>query len=145
MATKRSANYNTKQGEIILNYIISLQGSHVTAAQIHEYFAGKDIPIGRTTIYRHLEKLTESGRLRKYITDGLSGACYQHLDNREGCRFHLHLKCESCGVLQHVECGVLDEMQQHVSTDHDFSVNLMKTVIYGKCSNCQPKGNLKGN
>ena len=138
---RRSANYNTKQGEIIFNYILSLSGSHVTAAQILEHFTKEGIPIGRTTIYRHLEKLTESGKLRKYITDGISGACYQHLDHREGCRAHLHLKCESCGELQHIDCGVLSEMQQHVFDNHDFHVNLMKTVLYGKCAKCQPTNN----
>ena len=133
---KRAANYNTKQREAILNYIISLEGAHVTAAQIAEHFEKEYSPIGRATIYRYLDKLTESGKLRRYTTDGISGACYQHIDNRENCHAHLHLKCEQCGELQHVDCETLDELQHHFFNKHDFEVNPLKTVLYGKCGNC---------
>ena len=132
---KRSA-YNTKQREAILSYIISLEGTHVTAAQIAEHFENKDVPIGRTTIYRHLDKLAESGKLRRYITDGISGACYQYSDNNDNCHFHLHLKCENCGELQHLECDALNELEIHILNKHFFEVNALKTVIYGKCNNC---------
>ena len=132
----RSANYNTKQREAILKYIASLESVHVTAAQIEEHFINEGAPIGRTTIYRHLDKLEETGKVRKYITDGMSGACYQHSENKDGCRFHFHLKCENCGELQHVECDELNELQRHILDDHAFEINALKTVFYGKCRNC---------
>ena len=133
---KRSATYNTKQREAIFSYIVSLEGAHVTAAQIVGHFEEESIPIGRTTIYRHLDKLTETGKLRKYTTDGLSGACYQHTKNSENCRSHLHFKCEECGELQHIDCKALDELQHHFFYKHGFNLNPLKTVLYGKCRNC---------
>lgn len=136
---KRCANYNTKQREAILNYIISLNNTHVTAAQIAEHFQKEDVPIGRTTIYRYLDKLTESGELRRYTTDGISGACYQHINHIENCAIHLHLKCEECGELKHLECNTLHEIQKHVFDQHAFEVNALKTVLYGTCYNCMKK------
>ena len=133
---KRSPNYNTKQRKAILNYIVSLKDAHVTAAQIAEYFKNEDAPIGRTTIYRHLDKLEETGKVRKYITDSISGACYQHINNGENCNSHFHLKCENCGELQHIECDVLSELRHHILDEHAFEVNALKTVLYGKCVNC---------
>ena len=133
----RTNHYRTRQREAIMDYIISLDGAHVTAAQVAEHFEKEKIPVGRTTIYRHLEQLTISGKLRKYVTDGISGACYQHVEQRDDCRIHLHLKCEECGKLQHLECGMLSEIQQHVLDEHDFKVNAMKTVLYGQCDNCR--------
>jgi len=137
---KRPANYKTKQREAIFNYIVSLEGVHVTASQIEEHFEKEAVPIGRTTIYRNLEKLTNSGELRRYTTDGISGACYQHIGDKENCNIHLHLKCESCGQLQHLECETLGEIQRHVFCNHDFEVDALKTVLYGKCGNCLNKG-----
>ena len=137
---KRSAHYRTRQHDTILNYIVSLDGTHVTAAQVAEHFEKEKIPVGRTTIYRHLDKMTESGKLRRYITDGISGACYQLVEHREDCRVHLHLKCEGCGKLQHLECEMLGEIQRHVLDEHDFKVNAMKTVLYGQCDNCKDRG-----
>jgi len=133
---KRSTNYNTRQREAILEYIASLEGAHVTAAQIAEHFKNEAVPIGRTTIYRQLDKLTEAGSLRRYITDGFSGACYQLIGNAVKCDSHLHLKCEVCGELQHLECDVLDELGRHMFSEHDFKVDALKTVLYGKCGAC---------
>jgi len=136
---KRPINYNTKQREAILDYIFSIESAHVTAAQIAAHFKKAAVPIGRTTIYRHLDKLTDTGKLRRYITDGVSGACYQYVGGSDSCDTHLHLKCESCGGLQHLECGALDDLERHVLDEHAFRVNMVKTVFYGKCDECIQK------
>ena len=133
---RRSVNYNTKQSRAIIGYIASLGGAHVTAAQIVAHFEKEKVAIGRTTVYRHLDKLTESGKLRKFTTDGVSGACYQYADAKEICREHFHLKCEDCGELLHLECGALSEIQNHIFDEHAFKINALKTVLYGKCDNC---------
>ena len=133
---KRSASYNTKQRAAILQYVASLDGAHVTAAQTVAHFAGGSVSIGRTTVYRHLEKLTENGQLRRYTTDGISGACYQFVGVMENCDAHLHLKCEDCGELIHLECHILSELERHVLARHAFRVNVLKTVLYGKCDDC---------
>ncbi len=132
---KRPANYRTKQREAILGYIVSLGGEHVTAARIAGHFAD-DAPIGRATIYRHLEKLTNSGKLRKFTADGVSGACYQYAEDDAGCHTHLHLKCECCGALMHLQCDTLGELQRHIYDKHAFEVNTSKTVLYGRCDSC---------
>ena len=136
---KRPANYKTKQREAILEYILSLGGAHVTAAQIAGHFANDDAPVGRATIYRHLDQMTESGELRKFTSDGVSGACYQQAEALENCREHFHLKCESCGRLLHLECETLEELQRHIFDQHAFEVNALKTVLYGKCGVCMQK------
>ncbi|MDR0469469.1 MAG: transcriptional repressor, partial [Peptococcaceae bacterium] len=64
----RSTTYHTKQQEAIMRYLVSLNGSHCTAAQIIGYFDQAETPIGRTTVYRHLDQLTESGKIRRYTT-----------------------------------------------------------------------------
>ena len=133
----RSASYNTRQREAVLRYIINLDGAHATAAQIARYFTNAADPIGRATIYRHLNNMTENGTLRRYVTDGVSGACYQLAGAVDACDSHLHLKCESCGVLQHLECEALGELEQHVYASHAFQLNILKTVLYGKCEDCR--------
>lgn len=133
---QRPASYKTKQSEAILGYIASLGGSHVTAAQIAAHFSAQQRPIGRATIYRHLEKLVAGGQVRRYTTDGLAGACYQYTGGGQDCHKHLHLKCESCGVIQHLDCGMLGEIERHILSEHDFEMNALKTVLYGRCKAC---------
>ena len=133
----RSSIYHTRQRDAVLSYIASLGGTHVTATQIAEHFAALETPIGRTTIYRQLDKLTASGEIRRFITDGISGACYQLADRAAHCETHLHLKCDDCGKLEHLDCDALEEMHHHVQAEHAFLVNSIKTVLYGKCASCQ--------
>jgi Fur family ferric uptake transcriptional regulator len=138
----RPETYNTKQSEAVLDYIASTDGNHVTVAQIVEHFGtatgipGSPAPVGRTTIYRHLDKLVESGKVRRYTIDGMSCACYQYINEEEVSQEHFHLKCEICGVLLHLQCDTLNEMWQHIFQKHEFQVNMMKTVFYGKCKDC---------
>jgi len=133
---ERATSYKTRQSEAILSYIASLDGLHVTASQIAEVFKEKGTPIGVATIYRHLDKLVESGKVKKYVIDGASGACYQYISENTDCSEHFHLKCADCGKLVHLQCGYLDDMQQHILKQHEFDINTTKTVFYGKCKNC---------
>ena len=134
------SNYGTKQRKAIAGYIASQGNEHFTAAQIVEHFGTSPVRIGRTTVFRYLNEQTLSGKLRRYTTDGVSGACYQLADDMETCQYHFHLKCEECGELRHLDCTELTGIQQHVLDSHGFQVDSMKTVFYGKCRNCvQPE------
>jgi Fur family ferric uptake transcriptional regulator len=136
MAHKRPANYHTRQGQCILDYLKSLEGGHVTIGQIVRHFEDTETLIGQTTVYRHLEKLAAGGKIRKYtLRDGKS-ACYQYIDHETDCREHFHLKCEICGSLIHADCGFLDEIERHLLSKHDFQINMLKTVFYGTCKKC---------
>ena len=59
MANK--SQYRTKQMAEILSYLQSMQGSHVTVHDIHAYFKSKNISVGTTTIYRHLDRMVAEG------------------------------------------------------------------------------------
>lgn len=133
---RRPENYKTRQQEAILSYIIALSGEHATASQIAEHFRKTDETIGRTTIYRHLEKMTDKGTLHRYTTDSVSGACYQYAKHCDVNSEHLHLKCEECGKLIHLDCDMLNDIRDHVFKEHNFKVNILKTVLYGTCIEC---------
>ncbi len=131
---KQKSSYITKQGEAILGYLASLEGTHVTVDQIASHFEGREGGVGLTTIYRHLDKLVQSGKVRKYIIDGVSSACYQYV--KETNPEHFHLKCDICGSLQHLKCDTLEGLTGHILEEHNFKINSTKTVFYGRCKNC---------
>ena len=55
MGTK--APYQTKQMKQILSYLQTVEGTHVTVADVCCYFKEQGITIGTTTVYRNLEKM----------------------------------------------------------------------------------------
>ena len=144
---KRSTGYNTKQSQAILDYIASLGGSHVTVGQILGHFESVGFPIGLTTVYRHLDKLVRSGRVRRYIMEGVSGSCYQYeyvggdvcTPVRRESAEHFHLRCEDCGALLHLQCEILSGLPQRVYQEYTFQIDASKTVFYGKCADCLSK------
>jgi Fur family ferric uptake transcriptional regulator len=136
MACKRPVNYHTRQGQGILDYMKSLRGVHVTINQIARHFEDAEEAVGQTTIYRHLEKLTAEGKIRKYVLQGDKSACYQYTGGRKNCREHFHLKCEICGSLIHADCNLLDRIERHLLGRHGFQINMLKTVFYGVCKKC---------
>ena len=70
MGTK--APYQTKQMKQILAYLQTIEGTHVTAADVCSYFKEQGINVGTTTVYRNLEKMVEQGLVAKYNVDGTS-------------------------------------------------------------------------
>ncbi|MDR2629478.1 MAG: transcriptional repressor [Spirochaetaceae bacterium] len=137
MVNKRPTNYHTRQGQSILDYMKSLQGSHVTVNQLVRHFEAVEADIGQTTIYRHLEKLAAEGKIRKYVLFDDKSTCYQYIDNEKNCREHFHLKCETCGALIHMDCDFLNKIERHLLREHDFQINMLKTVFYGTCKKCR--------
>lgn len=131
--------YKTKQKEIILDYLKSNEDSHVTIDEVFNYLSEQGNKVGRTTVYRHMEKLADDGVLRKYYIEEGIGSCYQYIGEREDCHQHFHLKCTECKELIHLKCSYLEDLNNHILKDHNFKINNTKTVFYGICENCRDK------
>lgn len=134
---KQVQHYKTKQKTIIEEAIKCSKDKHITVDSLAAKLDKMGEKVGRTTVYRCLERLTEEGVVRKYQTAGES-ACYQYVSGEE-CHEHFHLKCEECGKLIHIECEKIVDLNAHINEHHGFSVNKLKTVLYGVCKECASK------
>jgi Fur family ferric uptake transcriptional regulator len=132
----RPPRYATRQGAAILSYIQQHQGSHVTAAQIIKHFEGGEAGIGRTTVYRQLEKLVQAGKVRKFSLDENNGAVFQYVGECGHNGEHLHLKCEDCGLLIHVDKAMTPRLAKGMLAGYNFELDTKRTVIYGHCQSC---------
>lgn len=135
----RPTAYNTKQKEKILEFIKLNKDRHLTASEIIVYLNGEGSQVGAATVYRYLDKLVNSGVIRKYTLDEKSCACYQYIDNEMECSEHFHLKCTVCGRLIHTDCSYMQTLEKHISEHHDFTVDNSRTVLYGRCGDCEKK------
>ena len=130
--------YRTKQREILLRYLESVAGVHITAGDVCEYFRAQGAPIGQSTIYRQLESLVDEGVIQKYVIDAGSPACFEYIpeDRHEDTELCYHCKCEKCGRLIHLHCEELEEFQGHLLKEHHFRMDPIRTVFYGTCEDC---------
>ncbi len=138
----RSSGYKTRQRDLILNILEDFGNNHFTVEEITEILSEKSTSVGKTTVYRYLEKLAQEGVVKKYTVDGERSVCYQYLHSHKTCSNHYHLKCEKCGKLIHMECDTIDKLAEHVFEHHNFRLNGTKCVFYGICENCHKGENL---
>ncbi len=131
-----NTSYRTKQREYILSFFKDNVGKHFTADDVFELLRSQGNSVGKSTVYRYLEKLEKTNMVRKYISDDGASACFEYVDNSTHCDEHFHFKCSSCGALLHVDCDYLGSLNNHIMSHHNFEVDYSKTVLYGICSDC---------
>ncbi|MCR5177518.1 MAG: transcriptional repressor [Lachnospiraceae bacterium] len=132
------SKYKTKQREILVEYLKSVAGEHITASDVCAYFKEQGATIGQSTVYRQLECLVDEGVINKYVIDVNSPACFEytgHDDPQDG-KVCFHCKCEKCGRLIHLKCEELSGIAGHLYSEHHFSLDPKRTVFYGICEKC---------
>ena len=130
--------YKTRQRELLLDYLRTVPGEHITAGDVCAYFKTQGAAIGQSTVYRQLEQLVDEGVLNKYIIDGSSPACFEYVgaESHGGAEICFHCKCEKCGRLIHLHCDELESIQAHLLAAHSFRLDPMRTVFFGLCEAC---------
>lgn len=133
--------YRTKQKTELLEFLKMKSGEHLSVQDIVNHFQQKDIKIGTTTIYRHLNRMVADGIVKKIYIDDRTGSCFEYVGSQcsEHKHQYYHLKCEQCEILIHFECYEVEALHKHVKKDHGFQINPNRTIFYGLCNECSKK------
>ena len=88
--------------------------------------------VGLTTVYRHLQVLTEDGAV-----DTLSDEAGETLYRRcETSAHHHHVTCRSCGRSVEVEGRAVERWAERVATEAGFTDVDHTVEIFGICPKC---------
>ncbi len=133
--------YNTRHSSDILLYLQENPGVHLTAQEICRHLNDMGKSVGLTTVYRQIERLVGDGLVNKYVMDGSESACFEYIgdDGQMRDKNCFHCKCLGCGKLIHLECGEILNLENHILKDHDFVLDMTRTVFYGLCRECRGK------
>lgn len=130
------SEYSTRQRRDVMRFLEKNDRRHFTLDEILIQLQGEGAQIGRTTVYRTLEALAESGQVRKYQSaQGVTQ--YQHVGDPENCAHHFHLLCRECGTLYHVDCGWMQSLQEHIQASHGFQLDPVESMLVGVCAKCR--------
>ncbi len=113
----------------------------LTAKEIEDSLRHENVEVGKSTIYRHLDKLIEDGEVRKFVDEKSKSATFQYVGKEHNCHDHLHLKCYCCGELYHLKCAHMGEVIEHLWQHHNFKIDNSKTVLLGICTDCNTNYN----
>lgn len=128
-------NYQTKQKVIILDLLQRNQSVHLTVEQMLNILKEEETPVGKTTLYRFLETMIDSGEVQKFNLDNIT-SCYQYVGT-DKVHNHYHLKCNICGKITHVDDPCINRMNNKIEKNCDFKIDQSRTVFYGICKECQ--------
>lgn len=127
--------YNTRQKQQISRALMACQLTPMTVDALYERLRSSGCAVGKTTVYRHLERMAEGGEVRKAQSpDG--SAVYQYVGDAAACERHLHCQCAVCGQLTHMDCALLCELTDHLLREHGFRLDAGRTVLMGTCDKC---------
>ena len=131
--------YQTKQKQSVLQCLRSNSERALTAEELTALLHAGGAKIGKTTVYRCLDKLSQSGLVRRFSAGRGQSATFQLMEHHQPCSEHLHLKCTACGRFIHLECGVMAGVNEHVLEHHGFWIDNTKSLLFGLCKDCLEK------
>jgi len=111
---------------------LAVSEGHVSADELVDIVHQSAPGVGRMTVYRTLELLTELGLIRP-VYQGSAAAHYILLDDGH----HHHLVCFACNQVVEFDQCVLREIEQAVTSHHGFQIQGHLLEIYGRCRDCQ--------
>jgi Fe2+ or Zn2+ uptake regulation protein len=127
----RTAGYKITPPRLAVLEVIQQKGEHLNPNEVLEQAKAIHPALGRATVYRTLELLTQLGIVRP-IYVGESGPTYIRADGN-----HHHLVCARCGMVVDFDRCVADEMTEELTTRFGFAITSHLLEFYGFCPDCQ--------
>jgi Fur family ferric uptake transcriptional regulator len=121
----------TRQSEALASVLGSLPG-FLSAQQIHGELRRRGERIGLTTVYRHLQVLSEDGQLDT-IRDSGGEILYRRCRSEA---HHHHLTCRQCGSSVEVEGRPVEQWAEKVAAESGFTAVDHTVELFGLCPRC---------
>ena len=103
---------------------------HASAAEIYNAIAKDHPTIGRGTVYRNLQRLSELGEIRKREIPGGADR-YDFL-----CTDHYHVVCTKCGQVFDVDMDYMKDLEKTIKNTHGFEFTSHDIIFKGICPDC---------
>ena len=121
----------TRQAAALAAALDNLPG-FCSAQQIHAELRSRGEHIGLTTVYRHLQVLSEEGSVDA-IRDDSGETLYRQCGTSA---HHHHLTCRNCGKSVEVEGRAVEQWAERVARDAGFTDVGHTVELFGRCPDC---------
>ncbi|MCB9475519.1 MAG: transcriptional repressor [Deltaproteobacteria bacterium] len=126
----------TKERRIVVEEVFQEQ-HHFTVSELLERLRGKDKALGRSTVYRVIPLLLQSGLLFEVSVKG--GREEQVYENTLSPRHHNHLTCDLCNAVIEFEDEGLYDLQKAIAGRYGYKLRRHVLHLRGICPKCQEK------
>ncbi len=127
----RTAGHKITPPRLAVLEVIEQEGEHLNPAEILTRAQAIYPALGRATVYRTLELLTQLGIVRP-IYVGEHGPTYIRAEGG-----HHHLVCSTCGIVIDFDQCAAEQMTQELSERFGFQIKSHLLEFYGLCERCK--------
>ena len=124
----------TKQRKIIVDAILNSQ-EHFNVDILYEQIKKKYKNVSKSTIYRTMPLLIESGLLKQ----SLRCQAKEHYEHLHGEGFHIHFVCKKCGKIIEKQSAEIESLISMLALNSDFVIKDTIVTVKGICSDCAEK------
>jgi len=110
-------------------------GGHLSVEDVEQQLRGRDLHVGKATIYRTLDLLADSGM----IVERDFGEGFRRYERVPGHPHHEHLICLRCGKVVEFQNDRLERMKALIADEYGFQHSHHRLEIYGVCRECQQR------
>ena len=121
----------TKQRTAVADLLGRVDGFR-SAQDLHDLLRRDGASVGLTTVYRHLQSLSENGQV-DVLRTGDGEAVYRRCPTAT---HHHHLVCRGCGRSIEVEAPAVEAWASAIGRTHGFSEMTHTVELYGTCRDC---------
>lgn len=114
--------------------MVAPRQDHFSAQEVWDEVRSRHSGIGRATVFRTLDLLTELGVLNRIHTgDG----CHRYTVCET--KHHHHLMCVECGTVIALEAGGIENQIRRMASEAGFDLLTHHLELVGRCSACRER------
>ncbi len=106
-------------------------GSHLTAAELHQLAKGEGVKASLSTIYRAIDKLRAEG-----FVNSVKQPKAQAFETSTNKRAHDHLICFKCGKTLEAE-SIFSDLGSLIAERNGFDFSHSELILKGYCDDCR--------
>jgi Fur family ferric uptake transcriptional regulator len=112
--------------------VVAGSDAHMTAEEIADAVRAADPTVNLSSVYRSLALFSELGLVRESNL-GASEAIHWELAHSDE---QFHLRCTSCGRVEHHLGDLVAQVEHHLSRHHGFNASRVELLVWGTCRSC---------
>lgn len=124
--------YTTGKKALIIDFLSANAQRSYTLEEICEAVTADGH--GKSTVYRLVAELVGDGDIKR-LSDGRTRRCTYQFVGDAGCHEHLHLRCNECGKLMHLDDKLSHQLERAVFRFGGFTIE-EGTMLFGRCRDC---------
>lgn len=129
--------YTTEQRKLLLAFLKEHCDQPFSIEEIALHLGDKS-GISISAIYRNIGKLAADGEVQRFTKENSRKFYYQYIGDHI-CSEHLHLMCNKCGQVFHMDNQLTESLLHFAFQNNAFEIDKKKTILYGFCNSCSER------